>query len=371
LEPHAPVTRPTLSLATKLVIGFTFGFTLLFVGAFYWFYVFSTERAIERILSDLEATVQGAATGIDGASLQRLFLEGEPSGNGRSDHPAYAEQLRWLQTIQSVEPRAWPYTYVAGSAPNEIIALADLWILTDPSKAYGFLEVDANAESQAAGLDALTIDLPRDRRCAAARAPIEGQALAGVRGDLRYATCRLLRRVGYTDTHGSWVSAYAPVVDASGFKVGAMGLDFELVHVDEVQNALLGRTGHAFLLSYAGLLLLVMVLSRILTRPIVRLTAVAERVGEGNYEQDFSTLRQQRFRDEIGLLADVFQGMTEKIGVRERTLRRQLQALRIEIDEGKRTQEVSEIVETDFFRDLQVRAHEMRQRKPRRVDPSG
>ena len=370
MEPHAPVPRPTLSLATKLVIGFTFGFTFLFVGTFYWFYVFSTERAIERILSDLQATVQGAATGIDGASLQRLFMEGEPTGDGRSDHPAYAEQLRWLQTVQSVEPRAWPYTYVAGSAPNQIVALADLWILTNPSKAYRFLEVEVS-ESLAAGLDALTIYLPRDRRCAAAREPIEGQALAGIRGDVRYATCRLLRRVGYTDTHGSWVSAYAPVVDASGVKVGAMGLDFELEHVDEVQDAILGSTWQAFLLAYAGLLLLVLVLSRILTRPIVRLTAVAERVGEGHYEQDFSALRQRRFRDEIGLLAEVFQGMTEKIGVRERTLRRQVQALRIEIDEGKRTQEVAQIVETDFFRDLQARAREMRQRQPRKVDPTG
>ncbi len=371
MSKHAPVTRTPFSLATKLVVGFTFVFTLLFVGAFYWFYVFSTDRAIERILSDLEATVQGAAAGIDGASLQRLFLEGEPSGDGRSDHPAYAEQLRWLQTVQSVEPRAWPYTYVAGSEPNQIIALADLWTLTDPSKAYGFLEADVSAGSLTAGLGALTINLPRDRRCAVARAPIEGQALAGIRGDLRYATCRLLRRVGYTDAYGSWVSAYTPIVDASGVKVGAMGLDFELAHVDEVQDAILGGTWQAFLLTYAALLLLVLVLSRILTQPIVRLTAVAERVGEGHYEQDFTALRQRRFRDEIGLLADVFQGMTEKIGVRERTLRRQVLALRIEIDEGKRTQEVAEIVETDFFRDLQARAHEMRQRQPRKVEPTG
>lgn len=371
MDAPTTVTRTPFSLGTKLVIGFTFVFTLLFVGAFYWFYAFSTERAIARILSDLEATVQGAAAGIDAASMQRLFVEGEPTGDGRSDHPAYLEQLRWLQTVQSVEPRAWPYTYVAGSEPNQIFALTDLWTLTDPSKAYGFLEEDVSVGSLTAGLDALTINLPRDRRCEATRTPIEGQALAGIRGDLRYATCRLLRRVGYTDAYGSWVSAYAPIVDASGVKVGAMGLDFELAHVDEVQDAILGSTGQAFLLTYAALLLLVLILSRILTRPIVRLTAVAERVGEGHYEQDFAALRQRRFRDEIGLLADVFQGMTEKIGVRERMLRREVQALRIEIDESRRTQQVAEIVETDFFRDLQARARVMRQRQPRKVDPAG
>jgi HAMP domain-containing protein len=369
MDSPAPIRRTPFSLATKLVIGFTFVFTLLFVGAFYWFYVFSTEKAIARILADLEATVQGAAAGVDGGAMVRLFEQGVPNAQGRSDHPDYVEQLQWLQTVQSVEPRAWPYTYVAGSAPNQIFALADLWTLTDPSKAYGFLEEDVSVGSLTAGLAALTINLPRDRRCDAARAPIDGQSLAALRGDLRYATCRLLRRVGYTDAYGSWVSAYAPIVDASGVKVGAMGLDFELAHVDEVQDAILGSTGQAFLLTYAALLLLILVLSRILTQPIQRLTAAAERVGEGHYDQDFSALRQRRFRDEIGLLADVFQGMTEKIGMRERTLRREVQALRIEIDEGKRTQEVAEIVETDFFRDLQARAHEMRQRQPRKARP--
>lgn len=370
MDPHTLVPRTPFNLATKLVIGFTFVFTLLFLGAFYWFYAFSTERAIARILADLEATAQGAAAGIDGASLRRLFLEGTADADGRSDHPLYAEQLQWLQTVQSVEPRAWPYTYVAGREPGQIVALADLWILTDPSKAFRFREETVSVGSLSSGLEALTVNLPRDRRCIAARAPIEGQALAGLRGELRYATCRLLRRVGYTDAYGSWVSAYAPIVDAAGAKVGALGVDFELAHVDEVQDAILSSTGRAFLLTYAALLLLVLILSRILTRPIVRLTTVAERVGDGDYEQDFAPLRQRRFRDEIGLLADVFQRMTEKIGVRERTLRRQVQALRIEIDEGKRKREVAEIVETDFFRDLQARAHDMRQRQRRDAEPS-
>lgn len=359
------------SLSTKVALGFTLAFTLLFVGTFYWFYVFSTERAIARILADLEATVLGAAGGVDATSVQRLFLEGEPNAAGGSDHPAYAEQLRWLQTVQRMEPRAWPYTYVAGRDPGQIVALVDLWTLTDPSKAYGFLEESADAGSIAGGLEALTVNLPRDRRCAAVRTPVEGQALAGIRGDLRDLACRLLHRVGYTDAHGSWVSAYAPIVDAAGVTVGAIGVDFELAHVDEVQDALLSSTGQAFLLAYAALLLLVLILSRILTRPIVRLTAMAERVGEGDYEQDFSALRQRRLRDEIGLLADVLQAMTEKIGARERTLRREVRALQIEIDERKRGRDVAEIVETDFFRDLQARAHEMRQRQPSKAEPNG
>ncbi len=363
------IKRTPFSLATKLVIGFTLVFTVLFVGAFYWFYVFSTERAISRIVSDLEATVHGAAAGLDGSSLQRLRAEGVPNAAGRSDHPDYGAQLAWLQTVQSVEPRAWPYTYVAGSLPNQVVALVDLWTLSDPSKAYGFLEEDVSVGSLTAGLTAPTVNLPRTRRCEAAGVPVAGQPLARLRGEARALACRLLRRVGYSDAYGSWVSAYAPVRDASGAPVGAVGVDFELAHVDEVQDALLRSTGRAFLLTYAALLLLVLVLSRILTGPIVRLTAAAERVGEGHYDQDFGALRQRRFRDEIGLLADVFQGMTEKVGLRERTLRREVQELRIEIDETKRAEQVEAIVESDFFRDLQARARQMRLRQGPKAEP--
>lgn len=44
-------------------------------------------------------------------------------------------------------------------------------------------------------------------------------------------------------------------------------------------------------------------------------------------------------------------------------LRQQVEALHIEIDESRRTQEVEEIVETDFFQDLSARAREMRERR--------
>jgi HAMP domain-containing protein len=363
-----PPRSKVFNLASKLVIAFSFIFTLLFVGAFYWFYVFSTERAIARILDDLGATVAGAAAGLDGASLARLAAEGEPDGAGGSAHPDYAAQLRWLQTVQSLEPRAWPYTYVAGGEPNQIVALVDLWILSDPRKAYAFGEADVSVGSLTGGLTAPTINLPRDRRCQATRQPLPDQPLAGLRAEVRYLTCRLLRRVGYTDDYGSWVSAYAPVRDAEGIARGAVGLDFELAHVDQVQDAILGSTGQAFLITYAALLLLVLVLARVLTRPIVRLTAAAERVGEGRYDEDLGALVQRRFRDEIGVLADVFLRMTEKIGAREQTLRREVHELRIVIDERKRAQEVQEIVETDFFRDLQARALQMRNRQAKPED---
>jgi methyl-accepting chemotaxis protein len=48
--------------------------------------------------------------------------------------------------------------------------------------------------------------------------------------------------------------------------------------------------------------------------------------------------------------------------IRESSLRREIQQLRIEIDEAKRQQQVSEIVDTDFFQDLQAKARSIRSR---------
>lgn len=360
MAPSTP-RRPFLSLRWKLVLGFTLVFTLVFTLAYYWFYFFSTEQAIDRIRVELQDTILGAAAGLDSASLTRLFEEGTVNAAGFSDHPDYAAQLAWFETVQSLEQRAWPYTYVAGPEPDQIVALADLWALHDPSKAYGFRELDRSTGPLVQGLRTLSFNVPRQRRCEMARGAYPPGVVGAVRGQLAYAGCTILRRVGYEDAHGSWVSAYAPVVDEAGRSVGGLGLDFEMDYVDEVQDAILARTVQAFTITYLTLLLLVLLMARVLTQPIARLTAIAERIGDGQYEQDFD-LRQGRWRDEIGMLAEVFAGMAAKVGERERTLRHEVMQLQIEIDESKRTQEVQAIVDTDFFRELQDKARQFRSR---------
>jgi nitrate/nitrite-specific signal transduction histidine kinase len=49
--------------------------------------------------------------------------------------------------------------------------------------------------------------------------------------------------------------------------------------------------------------------------------------------------------------------------IREQALRQEIRQLRIEIDEAKLQQQVSETVETDFFQDLQAKARDIRRRR--------
>jgi nitrate/nitrite-specific signal transduction histidine kinase len=66
--------------------------------------------------------------------------------------------------------------------------------------------------------------------------------------------------------------------------------------------------------------------------------------------------------DELGQLARVFQNMAREVYAREQRLKQTVHELRIEIDEVKRKKQVNEIVESDFFQDLQAKARLARNR---------
>jgi methyl-accepting chemotaxis protein len=154
-----------------------------------------------------------------------------------------------------------------------------------------------------------------------------------------------------------------------------MGVDYDAGYVAEVQNGIRSSMVTAFVVTYLILLILVFLLSRFLTRPIVKLTRMARNVADGDYDQDFSGMaaRLGVLRDEISVLAETFSFMVDKIRVRETTLKRQVEELKIEIDEVKRQQQVREIVDTDFFQDLQLKARAARVKKtpePPAADPA-
>jgi DNA-binding response OmpR family regulator len=67
--------------------------------------------------------------------------------------------------------------------------------------------------------------------------------------------------------------------------------------------------------------------------------------------------------DALGQLARVFVRMAGEVAAREAELRREIQTLRIEIDDAQKTRQVSAITETDYFRALREKAGELRRRR--------
>ncbi|PYE54785.1 HAMP domain-containing protein [Deinococcus yavapaiensis] len=344
-----------LSLRAKLLIGFTLIFTVVFAAAFYWFYWFSTENALARIRQDLVETAAGAAANIDGENLSRLAASGKANKAGFSDDPRYKREIDEFQRIHAIEPRAWPYTYVRGTKENEIVWMTDLWSTTDDvRRAVQFKDTFVSKGNLWRGLTQVQLNMPRNRRGADLSETFWGR--------LGLTSFNPLGRVGYEDEWGKWVSAYHPILDSKGQVVGAVGIDFTASEVDDVQNAILGQVALVFAMVYLVLFFLVYIVSGVLTRPITVLTAAAEKVGDGDYNQDFGRLVRVRTRDEIVVLAQVLTGMTEKVREREQSLRREVLELRIEIDQAKKEKQVKEIVDTDFFRDLKGKAASMRAR---------
>ncbi len=90
-------------------------------------------------------------------------------------------------------------------------------------------------------------------------------------------------------------------------------------------------------------------------RNVTVLTDAAAAVEAGRFE--FPELREVAERtDALGHLARMFEKMVKEVREREAKLKEQVQQLRIEIDQGRKERQVAEIIETDYFYQLQQKA---------------
>lgn len=144
----------------------------------------------------------------------------------------------------------------------------------------------------------------------------------------------------YTNQHGTWITAFAPIRNTAGKTVAALDVDFRadvyLQQLEEVRRRFyLHSLAGAILALVAGILL-----SRQITRPVAQLSAMARRVVEG----DLTTSERITSQDEIGLLGNVFHLMVERVHVSHRNvvdvLVRVLQA------QGKQTSSLPQLAKT-------------------------
>lgn len=92
---------------------------------------------------------------------------------------------------------------------------------------------------------------------------------------------------------------------------------------------------------------------------VLMIATAAQALNDGSYRPD-SIAEVTRRDDALGQLARTFQKMAAELIARERSLRREVQQLRIEIDRGRQQDQVAEITTSDYFRQLQQRAADLR-----------
>jgi len=117
----------------------------------------------------------------------------------------------------------------------------------------------------------------------------------------------------YRNAGGTWISAVAPIVDASGKTTAFLSVDYQVdVFLDRLRElditVLEGSAAGALCALGLGLLF-----ARRLTRPISALTKAVATVAAGDLSQPALPVRS---RDEVGLLTGAFNGMVE--GLRQR-----------------------------------------------------
>jgi hypothetical protein len=101
-----------------------------------------------------------------------------------------------------------------------------------------------------------------------------------------------------------------------------------------------------------------------MSRPLLGLTEAARLMQEGRLGRDQAArLQAVAERDEIGYLSHMFGRMSLEVISREEALRQQVAELRIEIDEAKKSKQVEEITDSEYFKSLQERAQRMRGRR--------
>ena len=331
-----------VSLRIKLIAVLALLFIVAFATIFYWLDGFVTGLAMDNLRRDLLSTAQTAAEGIDGDAHQILFESGE------IDNATYTQIANYLRLIKKTNPQAsGVYTYLQlPDKPDQVQLVVSAALppgsIADPaltSNKAGECLVPSYARPSL-GQDYTDISPTM----------VAGINTTGVESEL------------WEDEWGVWLSGYAPILNSKGESVGAVGVDMCARDVTQIQQNIRTNTSIALGLTLLVLIVVVGVVATGVTRPVMELTRVAGLIGGGDYNQNFSHLYSVRVQDEVNKLAGVFELMSNKVYSREQSLKARVEQLEILIDESKRDKQVSEIVDSDFFQDLQVKVNDMRSR---------
>ncbi|WP_139240568.1 EAL domain-containing protein [Geitlerinema sp. PCC 9228] len=297
MEKHEEPTN-FISLQVKWLVGLTVLLGMVFFVAYKRQSSFAVAEAKERLQTDMQNTLQGAAAGTNVRDLLLLSQQGQANENGFSDNPRYWSQLQWLHQVHQIEPTARLYTYLPAHGSSDrshpvaegnrkVIFVVDVWAKNDPEKAFKFLQSHTAPPEMLSALE----------------------------------TGELVRRLEpYTRNHRRWIGMYAPLKNEAGEVVAGIGIEVPWQELQQIQRSHERRLLVALSVGYVAILGLVFIPVRIFARRLMALKQTAESIGRGNYERHLHDLGRSRFPDELHLLAQVFQKMSEQITQREKFL---------------------------------------------------
>jgi len=345
-----------ISLRYKLLFAFTIIFLIALVIGFFWFSDFATNLAFEELSTQIEQAAQTTAADLNGsfAADQHLVFTREDM-----DEPLYNQMNLVLRRGKWNNPRASGVYTLRPSTDNptdEVIYTVSATVVNPDEKT----DRDLAVEDRTFDICQFDPDSRIPLGVVFSRADFPAifidTALDG------FEDVSVTSEI-YTDDFGTWLTAVAPFYDSDGNFAGAVAIDAcaeDIVEIEEdIRNNLLIAFGGAFVL----ISFIVSLVSYGVTRPIAVLTDAADQIGAGNYDQDFDHMAQVRFGDEVTKLAAVFDIMVDRVAQREENLKKKVASLEIIIDQQKRDEEVENLTDNDFFREIQTRAAQLREER--------
>lgn len=135
----------------------------------------------------------------------------------------------------------------------------------------------------------------------------------------------------------------APDMDGDSVLIGQLVLTIVLTLVVTITNSVLA--------------------SQSISRPLLKLTDAARQMERGELSlEGAKALEETVGTDEVSQLSSMFGSMASEVISREAALKQQVESLKIEVDLVKQQRAVSEITDSDFFKDLQSKARHLRYR---------
>jgi HAMP domain-containing protein len=316
----------------RLLIVFTALFTVVFLGAAYWFYQYATQKVMDDLRQNLMVSASTAANMISAEEHSQVFQ------SGVEDDTQYEHIAGQLRLVRDANPKAEAVYTAVRSEGN-------------PTELLFVVSASEDVEGRAHLREAYD----------ASNAPEMLMAFDGPIADVEMGE----------DEFGVWLSGYAPILDENGDSIAIVGVDMMADDVLAVQARIRNASLIMFLIAFFVIFVAVFFLSDTITRPL-RTIAESARLLENDEPVIHETLEPlERGSDELSQLARVFHKMADQVQARQEQLKQEVARLKIEIDESKRQSQVSEIVDSEFFKELKSKARDIRRGNSEKAEGSG